>query len=90
MNMNMPGFTADAALSRRDAAYRLTAQFARPGGTVLPAALPTFHCNVSCLDNCEDNCLDPSDCWDLPPQARAACIRAAAQCRSRCIHRCCH
>ena len=80
--MFMPGFTAEASLYRRSTQYAAIGTVGHAGGGVVPAI-----CNPDCLDNCLEDC---SDCYDLPAQYRAACIRYCIRHNILCIHHCCH
>jgi len=70
--MNVPGFTAEAALAPAWRSYQMAGFFDADGGLVRPQL-----CNLQCLDDCI------SDCFDLPPKFRANCVRF---CRRECCH----
>lgn len=73
--LNIPGFTAEAALYRMGLSYWNSGDISPAGDFLTPQA-----CDPVCLDNCGD----PSDCNDLPPALRARCRAAVARCDRGC------
>jgi hypothetical protein len=71
--MSMPIPTAEASLYKTSGHYFMTNGSQHAARAVLPQQIGP--CDPGCLSDCIDGC------YDLPPQARIACIRA---CRREC------
>jgi len=84
--MTLPKFTADSSLHQGSSNYFVASIFHQPGTSVRPQ----FTCKNPVQEaNCVANCPDAGNCYDLPPLARAACMRAALQCALGCFHKWC-
>ena len=84
--MIVPGFTAEASIYKTGGRHRMLGSMRQKDGAVYPAVT----CDWTCLDDCLSNCPDPSDCYDVPPRYRAACLRWVRTCNLRCHRLCCH
>jgi hypothetical protein len=87
--MSLPGFGAEAALSRTLLVYNLAWKLDRWGSGVIPQQP---QCDQTCIDACEISCPDAGDCPDsppAPPALRAECLAGARACRNACRKQCC-